>query len=382
MSTAIWFAKGYGPRASPIGDILKERLGPQAVVFGANSEGGLLADGREVQEETFALGALVLVGGSLKSYPFHGQDLLTLPKLLGNIRWDKLQGSPNSPQAALAVCPMPAPGEPQCWLGILERALSGSRQAPVSPVIVGGLPIGGPSYVDSEALHGGSGLLLRGHRGVRLDPVVCQGAEPFGPWLTVTGVQSDDVITSLDGQSPREVLEPLLHGPEVPGQGQSMAGIFVDPVPMASLPEAAARAVAQAALGGRPSCLVRPMHAFTADGHLVLSPLPETMPYREGMKFQLHCFSPKHALSNLRGQAEHDMALNGGPPDAAVVISCGARGVSLYGTEGVESQSLREVWGREVPLVGFFAGGEIGPVGLKSYLHSYTTSCLMLRFTT
>jgi len=86
------------------------------------------------------------------------------------------------------------------------------------------------------------------------------------------------------------------------------------------------------------------------------------------------------ALEDLRMRAGFDvMAHNGSPPDAAVVISCGARGLQLYGSEGVESKALRQAWGRHVPTAGFFAGGEIGPVGSKTYMHGFTTSCLLVR---
>merc|ERR1719401_769131 len=104
------------------------------------------------------------------------------------------------------------------------------------------------------------------------------------------------------------------------------------------------------------------------------------MHYTAGMELQLHCYNPEHALADLRTRAEHDKAVNGGaPPDAALLVCCGARGAQLHGREGVESGVLREVWGRDVPTVGFFAGGEFGPVGFKSYMHGYTTSCLLLR---
>merc|ERR1711957_736529 len=130
--------------------------------------------------------------------------------------------------------------------------------------------------------------------------------------------------------------------------------------------------VAAAALRGLPSCLVRPLHQFTADGYLVISPLTETMPYEVGMQLQLHCHNAEHALEELRMRAEHDMEMNDGkPPDAAVIVACGARGEVLYGENGVESKKLREIWKKDVPTVGFFAGGEIGPVGLKTYLHGY-----------
>ena len=39
-------------------------------------------------------------------------------------------------------------------------------------------------------------------------------------------------------------------------------------------------------------------------------------------------------------------------------MSCVARGVSLFGEEGIETNVIRETLG-EFPLVGFFANGEI-----------------------
>jgi len=218
--------------------------------------------------------------------------------------------------------------------------------------------------------------------GVRLDAVVCQGSVPFGPWLEITGVREDHVITGLNGQNPREVLMPLLHSPEVPGEGHTMAGVFVDPTPVTGLPgtSAASASLALAALDGRPNCLVRPMHRFTPEGYLIASPLTEALPYAPRMQLQLHCHSPEQALAELRARAEHDVERHGGrPPGAAIIVSCGARGSQLYGEEGVESRTLRSVWGCDVPTAGFFAGGELGPVGLKTYMHGYTTSCLMLR---
>jgi len=97
------------------------------------------------------------------------------------------------------------------------------------------------------------------------------------------------------------------------------------------------------------------------------------------MQLQLNCYSQETAIEDLEARAEHDVALHEGPPDASLLVMCGARGEQLYSNEGVESDVLRKVWGQNVPTVGFFAGGEIGPVGLKTYLHGYTTCCLMVR---
>lgn len=388
----LWFAKGLGARAAPIGPLLRERLGgPETIVVGSGSEGGIIGDGQEVQEETFALSALALRLPGTDIYPFHAAELDALPILGRGASWKSLAAAagPSSPPLCVsAFCSLPPPGngDPQAWVTLFDKELSSSSQrvggdgGGALPVVVGGLTVGNHAYVDGETYAGGAfGAVLapRPDSGVRLDAVVCQGAVPFGPWLEVTGALGDHVVTELDGKNPRELLEPMLHGPDVPGEGHSMAGLFVDPLPPDSLE--ATMALAGAALGGRPSTLVRPMHTFTPDGFLVLSPLSEGQPYSAGMRMQLHCFSKQHALENLRTRAEHDMALHGSPPDAAVIVSCGARGSQLYGKEGVESGVLRDVWGKDVPTVGFFAGGEIGPVGLRTYVHGYTTSCLMFR---
>lgn len=368
-SLVLFFAKGYGPRARSMGSIFQERF-KDATVLGCNSEGGVIAEGQEQQTQTFGLAALALAGGpSFAAYPFAG-DPTQLPPLKQG-RWKSMAG-----KAALGFCALPGPADPQGWVCMLDMMLNSPSGRP--PVLVGGLPVTDHAFVDGQLETSGAfGLVLDG---IQASPVVCQGSVPFGPFLEISHVRSDHVISEINGQNPRELLMPLLHGPHVPGNGQSMAGVFVDPKPDGPHGSWTDAHLAMAAMDGRPNCLVRPMHSFTREGHLVLSPLTETTPYSPGMKLQLQCFSPEHALKDLRSRVETDMALhNGRPPKAAVIISCGARGVALYGSEGVESAIFREVWGCDVPTVGFFAGGEFGPVGLRTYLHAFTTSCLMFR---
>lgn len=387
----LWFAKGYGDRAAPTSALLKEQLGNQdTLVLGSASEAGIIGAGEEVRSERFALAALAMTAPGLRAYPFHAEHLGILPELRRGGQWARC-AEMELPPSVLAFCTMPVAGrgnDPQGWLELLDRALArdaGGSSASHGrlPVVVGGMPVSNHVHLDGESYDsGGFGIVLEAlDHAMHLDAVVCQGAVPFGPWLKITGVGSDHVITSLEDRNPREVLMPLLHGPQVPGEGHTMAGVFVDPLPVMSLPTPASSAdVAAAALGGRPSCLVRPLHQFTAEGYLVISPLSQSSPYAEGMTMQLHCHNPEHALQELRMRAEHDMAMhNGQPPDAAVIVSCGARGDVLYGENGVESRLLSEIWQKDVPTVGFFAGGEIGPVGLKTYLHGYTTSCLLIR---
>ncbi|CAK9035688.1 unnamed protein product [Durusdinium trenchii] len=355
-SLLLFLAKGYGPRSTSVGPLLQERF-KDTIIVGCNSEGGVIATGVEHQQETFALAALALKSAGLSAYPFCG-DLSELPPLRRGGKWSSMED-----RAALAFSSLPSPGgDPQGWVYMLDMMLKSRSGRP--PTVVGGMPVGGHAFVDGDLqVSGAFGVLLEG---LECSPVVCQGAEPFGPFLEITAVRADHIISEINGQNPRQLLMPLMHGPQVPGHGHSMAGVFVDPKPDEPHGSWTDAHLAAAALGGRPNCLVRPMHSFTPEGHLVLSPLTEMTPYTPGIQLQLQCFSPEHALADLRSRAETDMALHGRPPDAAVIISCGARGRELYGQEGVESAIFREVWGCDVPTVGFFAGGEFGPVGLRT----------------
>jgi small ligand-binding sensory domain FIST len=47
-----------------------------------------------------------------------------------------------------------------------------------------------------------------------------------------------------------------------------------------------------------------------------------------------------------------------GPPKAGIYVSCIARGAALFGEPGVETGMIREQFG-DIPLIGFFANGEI-----------------------
>jgi len=47
-----------------------------------------------------------------------------------------------------------------------------------------------------------------------------------------------------------------------------------------------------------------------------------------------------------------------GPPKAGIYVSCIARGAALFGEPGVETGMIRDRFG-DIPLIGFFANGEI-----------------------
>jgi small ligand-binding sensory domain FIST len=61
------------------------------------------------------------------------------------------------------------------------------------------------------------------------------------------------------------------------------------------------------------------------------------------------------------------------PPLGALLFSCCGRGQGLFGRPHHDSGVVQERFGH-IPVAGFFAQGEIGPVGGRNFLHGYTAS--------
>ena len=69
-----------------------------------------------------------------------------------------------------------------------------------------------------------------------------------------------------------------------------------------------------------------------------------------------------------------------------MLFACGGRGEGLFRENGVDSAAIMQATD-EAPCVGFFANGELGPVGARisdgedripTYLHGFTATCGVL----
>jgi small ligand-binding sensory domain FIST len=56
-----------------------------------------------------------------------------------------------------------------------------------------------------------------------------------------------------------------------------------------------------------------------------------------------------------------------------LIFSCNGRGVRLFETPNHDIDVVHEVLG-PIPAAGFFAMGELGPVGGQNFMHGYTAS--------
>ncbi|MEO8498448.1 MAG: FIST N-terminal domain-containing protein [Planctomycetota bacterium] len=60
-------------------------------------------------------------------------------------------------------------------------------------------------------------------------------------------------------------------------------------------------------------------------------------------------------------------------PRGALLFTCNGRGTRLFAEPNHDAEAIGDALGN-VPLAGFFAAGEMGPVGGKNFLHGFTAS--------
>jgi small ligand-binding sensory domain FIST len=69
--------------------------------------------------------------------------------------------------------------------------------------------------------------------------------------------------------------------------------------------------------------------------------------------------------------------LAGHRADAALLFTCNGRGTHLFGVADHDAQLLGDAIDR-APVAGMSCAGELGPVGGRSFLHTFTASVLLL----
>ncbi|MGH7183922.1 MAG: FIST signal transduction protein [Nitrospiraceae bacterium] len=97
---------------------------------------------------------------------------------------------------------------------------------------------------------------------------------------------------------------------------------------------------------------------------------------QEGQTVQFHLRDAKSASDDLHLLLATDRATHRHPPLGALLFSCCGRGEGLFGRPHHDIGVVQERLG-PIPTAGFFAQGEIGPVGGRNFLHGYTASVVI-----
>jgi len=231
--------------------------------------------------------------------------------------------------------------------------------------IVGGMASGGYQpgsntlVVGSRSYDSGAvGFLLGGAARVR--PVVSQGCRPIGRPMVITKSE-ENVIVELGGRpalerlreiygeldpADRELVRSSLHVGRVASEYQDhyQRGDFLVRNVVGADPDSGVIAV----------------------GDLV----------RTGQTIQFHVRDAKSAHDDLATLLAREQD-RGAAPIGALVFSCNGRGTRLFAEPSHDARCLQDTIG-PVPAAGFFAQGEIGPIGRRNCLHGFTASIALV----
>jgi small ligand-binding sensory domain FIST len=226
-------------------------------------------------------------------------------------------------------------------------------------LIIGGIASGGHSPGETRLFYGGQvftdGAVAAAISGrVRLRPVVSQGCRPIGSPTTVTRADRN-IIFELGGESPVEQINDIWKKASpaeraLMANGPLFLGRCVNPNKMDfERDDFVVRNVSGA----------DPQKGFIAVGDIV----------DVGETVQFHVRDPELADEDLRDRLEHFGARAAG----VLLFCCNGRGTNMFNEADHDASAFSTTLGG-VPLAGFFANGELGPLGGRNFLHVFTAA--------
>lgn len=227
--------------------------------------------------------------------------------------------------------------------------------------VVGGMVSGGRGPGGTRLLRDRD-VLTTGLVGVRLPglhsvPIVSQGCRPIGDPYIVTGAE-DAVITELGGRPPLQRLREIVEGlprdeQDLVGNGLQI-GIVVDE---------------HVAVPGQGDFLIRGLlGADPATGAIEIGELVEV-----GATVQFQVRDAVGADKDLRMTVQRAASQLPGHPVGALLFTCNGRGRRMFGVADHDASTIGDLLDG-IPLAGFFAAGEIGPIAGRNAVHGFTAS--------
>jgi small ligand-binding sensory domain FIST len=229
-------------------------------------------------------------------------------------------------------------------------------------VAIGGMASGGYAPGENRLLFGRRALAAGAvamlvHGAVRVRTVVSQGCRPIGEPLVVTKAEQN-MIRELGGKPALERLREVFRTLSPAEEQMVQQGLHVG------------RAISEYRdKFARGDFLVR--NVIGADPESGAIGIGDFV--RPGQTVQFHVRDAQTADEDLRELLQAARTESGFAPAGALLFSCNGRGTRLFSGPHHDARAVQQAFG-ELPLAGFFAQGEIGPIGGQNFLHGFTAS--------
>jgi small ligand-binding sensory domain FIST len=213
--------------------------------------------------------------------------------------------------------------------------------------------------IDDRVVEDGAvGVLLQGP--IKLRTIVSQGCRPIGRHMVITRAQ-ENIILELSGKPPLAQLQELWQQLAPRDQQLFQQGLHVGRVINEYQGEFQ-----------RGDFLVRNVMGLDrGSGALAI-----TDRVRVGQTVQFHVRDAATADEDLHALLQLDLSAHERPPKGALVFSCNGRGTRMFAEPHHDARVIRAEAG-SLPLAGFFAAGELGPVGGQNFIHGFTASVVL-----
>ena len=351
----LFFTAHHHDDADAVAQRVWRDLDPQAVI-GCSGEGVIGGDAELERKPGLAILAASMPGVRLHTFHLRGDD------------WHDVLEDDDALRERAGLGP-----ETRATVGFgdpfttpVNQLLAAFDRAAKGVPLVGGMASaarqpGGNVLVRNDETHveGMVGVSLSGP--LEVETVVSQGCRPIGRPFVVTKAH-DNVIEHLGGKPALEMLRDTVT--ELPDAEQQKLsnGLFVG------------RAINEYRdAWGRGDFLVRNVMGVDQDA----GSLSVTDYVRVGQTVQFHMRDAATATEDLslllEGQASSPAPAAGG-----LLFSCNGRGTRMFEQPCHDVGAARRAM-PQTPVAGFFAAGELGPVGGKNFIHGHTASFALFR---
>ena len=231
--------------------------------------------------------------------------------------------------------------------------------------VLGGMASGGRGpgenrlFLSAEAHRFGAvGAVIRGPKSVRA--VVSQGCRPIGETLVVTEAEAN-VVRGLGGRRALEVLQETVGGLDESDRQLVSRGLHLG-VAMSEYGENFERG---------DFLIANVMQIDPEEGAVVIG---NEVRVGQTVRFQVRDAetADEDLVELLKAHRQQSPATQ-----SALLFSCNGRGTRLFEQPDHDASTIRRELG-DIPLAGFFAQGEIGPVGGTNFVHGFTASVACL----
>ena len=331
------------------------QLAPNATIIGCSAE-SVVGIRTEVEQE-IAASVMVIAGLESPPKPFNveyqptadGPSIFGLPDALLE---ENLPGS----GLILLADPFSFP------IDLMTDRIA--NESPGLPILGGyASGVSGPNECglvmnDEGGLIGAVGILLPPE--IQIQPLVSQGCRPIGLPMIVTKV-SESTILELGGKPALLQLRTLFEESSTSDQQLMLKSLLIglEVYDEQSEPVQA-------------DFLVRQCLGVDDDvDGVVLSE-----PAKLGQTVQFHVRDAETADADLQVACKR-LESKFGQPIASLIFTCNGRGSRMFSGANHDAITFDKYF-HNVPLAGFFAAGEFGPVGNKSFVHGFTATAAIL----